>query len=229
MSLRLASLLVLPALATGCLGDDYPSSLAEVTNLRIAVEGHGHDGVVSMLTVRITGEEPCIRAGRYFNAVMTGIADRTGTAGDDSEDFCDTPVLNLSLVQQAHVPDQVLRISDPSLLVSIELGDLLVPRAASLLAPADGVVRADTSVAATWSPASDLGRREFRSSLGAGSAALDAQPDGELGGYAPWPLDATATELRVSAALNGPLPCGDDATCEVRMGWSVPFDVTVAR
>lgn len=229
MSPRLASLFLLPALATGCLGDDHPTSLAEVTNLEMHVVGEGTDGVVSTLTVHIRGEEWCILAHRDLVAVMPGIAGHAIYGGDASDDLCATPIITLVLAESAWLPDQVLRISDPSLEVDVELGDLLVPRAATLLEPADRVMRTDTEIAATWSPASDVGRLAFSSLLGAGSATLSSEPDGQLRGYRPRPLDATATELGLSAHAVGPLPCSDDASCHVDLRWTVPFAVTIAR
>jgi hypothetical protein len=228
--MRLASLL-LPALAaTGCLTKDYPSSLEDVDDLRVIVAAYtGGEGAVSQLTVRIEGDDDCIRAAPGFVAYMTGIGRRSVDRGDDSADFCDTPSINLSLTSEAHVPSQVLRVSDESLEVVVELGDLLVPRAAVLVEPADGVVHSRSPLAIDWTPATRLADTTFRAELSPFDLALGAdRSTGRLRGTVPGTIpESRPQQLRVIGDLDGPLPCSN-ASCAASVTWTLNLTVQAA-
>jgi hypothetical protein len=228
--MRLASLLVLPLVATGCFGNDNPTSLADVDDLRVIVDSYAStDGAVSQLTIHIAGSDDCIRAAPGFVAFMTGIGERTVRRGDESEDFCDTPSIDLRLSREARLPSQVLRVSDESLEVVIELGDLLMPRTAALATPADGVVRSGAPLAITWAPATELDDTGFRAEIAPFELDLDADPSGLLRGMVPGTLPASGPQqLRVIGELDAPLACSN-AECSASLGWIRELAVEIAR
>jgi hypothetical protein len=227
--MRLASVLLLPLAATGCLSKSYPASLEDVDDLRIRVEAVSTGGdAVSELTIRITGDDECIRAAPGFVAFMTGIGERRVYAGDDSADFCDTPSIFLGLTSAAQLPSQVLRVSDESLEVVIELGDLLVPRTAVLAEPADGVVLGGAPLAIAWAPATRLDETFFHAELSQLTVPLDADAAGTLRGAVPGTIPGNeAPTLRVIGELDGPLACSN-ADCAASVDWRKDLAVQLA-
>jgi hypothetical protein len=167
LALRLAFLASLLA-ATAC--QDVAYSLDEVDDLALQVRVSSSSEGASV-TVFVGGNNDGIALDESFGLIVDG---RHSSAprdaihrGNDDLDFYEPPQISM-LVPPSVDSDVDLAITDRSKTVHIALGDLLVPRTATWVQPATGVIHSGDAIAVRWSPESDLQRGEV--------IAIDADP-----------------------------------------------------
>jgi hypothetical protein len=248
MMRALACLLLICASTAACDGDDdghdpdFPIGLDRVRDLAIVARLEpGVGSATETLHVRVGGDAICIAAGGDFAVTLPGATATRLDRGDTVRDLCglavDGPQAILELSDAARTAPAFLTVSDEYKSVRIDLGDLLLPRQATLVAPTDGALHSGQAYEVAWAPA--LGLTTARALANADPDDL-SQPSIDLGptldaaasrvtGTAPaFADDRDDVTLRASIEGSRSAPC-EGAACSVVGRWYGRFPIALRR
>jgi hypothetical protein len=239
----LPCLLFACAIAAGC-GDpdgpdpDFPIGLDRVRDLGVsAAIAQPRGDQPRTLDVRVGGDAICIAAGSEFAVTLPGATTTMLNRGRHDEDFCGggfyDPSALLVLDENALPSPAILTVGDEYHTVQLDLGDLLAPRAATLVAPADGVLHSGQAFEVAWTPGLGVGDVSARAHIYAPSELTTLAPvadgDTRLTGTAP-AFTADRDDAELAASLRGfrSVSC-EGARCSVGGTWSATFPVALRR
>jgi hypothetical protein len=238
---RLACLVFLSALVPACADGpdrpdlDFPIGLDRVRDLGIGVSASLPEAPAPRtLEVTINGDAFCILAGAELAATLPGATTTALGRGGIDPEFCgQNPSVTLTLSTEALVSPAILTVGDEYKTFHVDLGDLLVPREAAVVSPADGVLHGGQAVEVAWAPALELANATASAIVytPTDSHVLDARADagGRITGTAPaFAEDRDDAELRATIRGNVPVQC-DAATCYLRGEWTASRPIALRR
>jgi hypothetical protein len=238
----LACLLFVCAIAAGC-GDpdgpdpDFPIGLDRVRDLSVSIHALLPEDGPATLRVTVWGDAICIAAGSEFAVTLPGAETLEWDRGRNDEDFCGgrlfAPHVVLAVDRDALTTPAIVTVSDQYESVRLDLGDLLVPRVATLVAPADGVLHSGQPIDVRWSPALAIADVTALGHVAGDDETHTLAPaaagDSRLTATAPaFVRDADDATVEVSLGGDRAIPC-DGARCSARATWSATFPIALRR
>jgi hypothetical protein len=214
---RATTALVLGSALAGAACGDEPAPpvysmatrLAEVEDLAIGISVW-NERQETKIAVDIAGSNDLIELGPGFSIAVDDFRFEPGSPqvihGSLDPSMPATPWIELVIPLAQQTPDAVLTITDGESTATVLLGDLLVPRIARWLEPADGVVRSGDEVAISWEPAGDVRTGAFAGYV--------------LGLFEQGDVALTATPPDVLTGTLPVLPAGPEAA--IGIGWQPP-------
>jgi hypothetical protein len=236
LSRCLAVLLLSATLAPACNSSeedpDFPYGLDSVRELRVVAHASTLPGAARpTLKVSIEGDALCIEAGSEFAVTLPGATTAVLERGSNDVDFCGvaSPHAFLEIPAGPLPMPTIVTVGDEFKSVQLDLGDLLAPRTATLVAPADGALHSGQLIEVAWAPALGVASTGAQAILSAPGNPLSAATDGgsRLTATAPdFAADSDDESLTVSLRGERPVPC-DGARCSAGGEWGARFPVAL--
>jgi hypothetical protein len=234
LALLLLSATFSPACGSTDEDPEFPYGLDDVRELSVTAYATTLPGAPRpTLKVSIDGNAECIAAGSEFAVTLPGATTAVLEPGDNDVDTCGVfgPHAFLALPDGPMPTPTIVTVGDQFKTIQLDLGDLLVPRQAALVVPADRALHSGQTLEVVWAPALGVADTGAWALLSAPGYALSALADGDARMTAIAPtFAADIDDVSLSVSLRGEraVAC-EGARCTAGGEWGALFPVALRR